>query len=279
MLRRLVILLAATVLFAPVACGGSPKISTSSIGMEFVLVPAGSFLMGTDASRCKDDPFTERNEYSDCAGSDDERPAHRVTISKAFYLGKYEVTQEEWVKVMGTNPSDYKSEKVGGDSRRHPVESVSWDDLQAFLGRLNAKEGGSSYRLPTEAEWEYASRAGSTASYAFGDDDSRLGEYAWFAGNSGEMTHPVGQLKPNAWGLYDMHGNVWEWVRDWFDAAYYGKSPSADPGGPPAGAGRGFRGGGWRLVASYCRSAVRSRSVPGIRNSDLGARLVRTLEP
>ena len=139
------------------------------------------------------------------AGGSREQSAHRIEISQAFYLGKYEVTQAQWKDVMGKNPSGFK-----GDNR--PVEEVSWEDVQEFIRRLNAREQGVTYRLPTEAEWEYAARAGSTTAYSFGDDTLQLGEYAWYWENADGTTHPVGQLKPNAWGLYDMHGNVWEWV-------------------------------------------------------------------
>ena len=237
---------------------GPPRTLTNSIGMDFVLVPSGSFRMGADPN------------FEDA--SREETPRHSVTISRAFYLGKYEVTQEQWVAVMGTNPSRFKG-------RTNPVEQVSWDDAQAFIRRLNAKEGGSRYRLPTEAEWEYAARAGATGKFCFGDDDDQLGRYAWFEGNSGEKTHPVGQLRPNAWGLYDMHGNVWEWVQDWYDGSYYGRSPSTDPRGPATGTGRVFRGGFWDSVARYCRAAARNNytyGTPGYRYDSLGFRLARS---
>src|SRR5262249_32428411 len=162
------------------------------------------------------------------------------TISQPFYLGKYAVTQEQWEKVMGTNPSYFT-----GDSNR-PVEQVSWEDVQYFIWRLTAKEDGASYRLPTEAEWEYACRDGSTASYCFGDDPSELGEYAWYKENAGGQPHPVGRLKPNAWGLYDMHGNVFEWVQDWYGE--YAPESVTDPRGPTLGSSRVVRGCG--LISS-----------------------------
>jgi eukaryotic-like serine/threonine-protein kinase len=142
----------------------------------------------------------------------------------------YEVTQGEYERVMGTNPSHFK-----GDPRL-PVETVSWQDAMTFCERLSAlpaeRSAGRVYRLPTEAEWEYACRAGSTTIYSFGDSEGSLGDYAWYDSNSGSKTHPVGQKRPNAWGLYDMHGNVWEWCSDWYDGSYYASSPVDDPTGP-----------------------------------------------
>jgi formylglycine-generating enzyme required for sulfatase activity len=228
------------------------KTYTNGIGMEFVLIPAGSFQMGADRN------FEE--------ASDDETPQHRVTISRPFYLGKTEVTQAQWTAVMGNNPSKFKG-------RTNPVEQVSWDDVQEFIRRLNRKEGTDKYRLPTEAEWEYAARAGTTSAYSFGDDASYLGRYAWYDGNSGDRPHPVGQKPPNAWGLHDMHGNVWEWVQDWYDGNYYGRSPSTDPRGPSSGSSRVYRGGSWIYDAAYCRSANRYSYWPDYRYDNLGFRL------
>lgn len=240
---------------APASAQGPPSKVTNSIGVEFVLIPADSFQMGAD-------PNFEN-------ASSDETPRHRVTISKPFYLGKTEVTQEQWVAVMGSNPSEFKG-------RSNPVEQVSWDNVQAFIRKLNAKEGKAVYRLPTEAEWEYACRAGSTGKYSFGDDAEALGRYAWFDGNSGEKTHPVGQLKPNAWGLYDMHGNVWEWVQDWYGEKYYGSSPSTDPSGPSGGSYRVYRGGSWYRDADRARAAYRNNDAPDHRRDYLGFRLARS---
>jgi formylglycine-generating enzyme required for sulfatase activity len=225
------------------------KTVVNSIGMEFVLIPAGTFMMGSEK------------------GEADERPVHRVTISQPFYLGKYEVTQAQWQAVMGRNPSLFQ-----GDATL-PVEQVWWDEVQEFLRKLNAMEGGNKYRLPTEAEWEYAARAGSSTEYSFGDATSQLGDYAWYRANSGGKTHPVGQLKPNAWGLYDIHGNVMEWVQDWYGR--YPAEPVTDPQGPPSGTHRMRRGGAWNSVAAVCRSANRY-SVPGFRDDFLGVRVLRT---
>ena len=197
-----------------------------------------------------------------------EKPVHTVRLTQAFYLGKYEVTQGQWQAVMGKNPSQFT-----GDANR-PVEQVSWDDVQEFIRRLNAREGGAQYRLPTEAEWEYAARAGSTTAYSFGNDARQLGEYAWYRDNAGGKTHPVGQKKPNAWGLHDMYGNVWEWVQDWY--ADYAAGSAVNPAGPSSGSGRVIRGGSWGAGAGYCRSAYRGRDAPGDRDGDLGFRLLRT---
>ena len=165
------------------------------------------------------------------------------------------MTQEQWQAVMGTNPSRFP-----GDPKR-PVESVSWNDAQEFLRQLSEKEG-KLYRLPTEAEWEYAARAGSKATYCFGDDAKLLREYAWYGENSGNRTHPVGQLKPNAWGLYDMHGNVWEWVQDWYTADYYQQSAFIDLQGPEERGYRVLRGGSWVDEAGNVRVAYRRRYGP-----------------
>jgi formylglycine-generating enzyme required for sulfatase activity len=200
-------------------------------------------------------------------GDDDEKPMHTVRISRPFYLGKYEVTQGQWEAIMGKNPSRFT-----GDPNR-PVEQVSWEDVQEFLQRLNAREGGARYRLPTEAEWEYAVRAGSTTAYSFGDSTSQLGQYAWHDGNAGGATHPVGRLQPNAWGLHDMHGNVWEWVQDW--KGTYPSGTVTDPTGPQSGSYRVSRGGSWNYAARYCRSANRDDFAPAYRHFYLGFRLLR----
>jgi formylglycine-generating enzyme required for sulfatase activity len=224
--------------------------------LELVLVPAGEFLMGS--------PVADKDAFSD------EQPQHRVRITKPFYLGKYQVTQEQWKAVMGSKPSFLKGPK-------HPVELVSWDDCQKFFGKLNGKSGKGSgtFQLPSEAQWEYACRAGSKTKYCFGDDEARLGDYAWYAANSNGKTHPVGAKKPNAWGLYDMHGNVWEWCQDWYDGGYYAKSPVDDPRGPARGSGRVARGGGRAAIAKLCRSAVRYSFKPAHSDFNLGLRVAQ----
>jgi formylglycine-generating enzyme required for sulfatase activity len=240
-------------LVAPTASAQSApdKTFTNSIGMEFVLIPAGTFMMGSED------------------GDSDERPVHQVTISRPFHLGKYEVTQGQWQAIMGKNPSLFQ----GGP--HYPVEQVWWTDVQEFLQRLNAKEGGEKYRLPTEAEWEYAAGAGSTTAYSFGNDPAQLKDYAWFKDNSGARTQPVGKLKPNAWGLYDMHGNVMEWVLDWYGP--YPATPVTDPQGPPSGTHRMRRGGAWNNTAAICRTANRY-SAPGFRDDFLGFRVLRMVQ-
>ena len=229
----------------------SAEVNTASPALDdlragFVQLPAGEFLMGTET------------------GSAAEKPAHRVRISAPFEMGKYEVTQGQWEAVLGNRPSYF-----GGDNR--PVEQVSWYDVQEFIGRLNALEDGYTYRLPTEAEWEYACRAGSTGDYA-----GKLDQVAWYDENSQQMTHAVGTKQPNAWGLYDMHGNVFEWCQDYYDAGYYAQSPGVDPQGPEAGSFRVKRGGGWMFSAAFARSAARDLFAPSYRFNYVGFRLVRT---
>jgi len=185
----------------------------SPLSMKFVHVAAGEFTMGCSAG--------------DEACSADERPAHLVKITRPFEIGAYEVTQAQWSGVIGSNPSANK-----GDDR--PVEMVGKTDVEGFLAKLNARNDGYHYRLPTEAEWEYAARAGSKAAI-----DGPLDAIAWYAGNSDDESHPVGRKKPNPWGLYDMVGNVREWVADQYSATYYASSPAEDPTGPPPGRGGG----------------------------------------
>jgi len=212
------------------------KTLTNSIGMQLVLIPEGTFMMGSPGGE----------------GEGDERPRHKVTISRPFYLQTTEVTQGQWRAVMGSNPSRFK-----GDDR--PVENINWEGIQEFIRRLNAKEGTDKYRLPTEAEWEYACRAGSEGKWAFGDDAKQLGEYAWYKGNSGKETHPVGKKRANAWGLYDMHGNVYELCQDRYNQVYYSGSPELDPQGPSSGEERVLRGGSWDEGPNDTRCAYRNK--------------------
>jgi len=220
------------------------------VTMKLVLIRPGNFLMGS--------PDSEQGRKTE------EGPQHQVTISKSFYVGVTEVTQAQYEAVMGTNPSKFKGPT-------NPVEMVSWDEAVEFCRRLSEKTG-KTVRLPTEAEWEYACRAGSKTRFSFGDSDSALGDYAWYGSNSGGKTHPVGQKKPNPWGLYDMHGNVWEWCADWYGD--YPKGAVTDPQGPAAGTSRVLRGGSWHGNPNDCRSANRNRITPGYRHGDCGFRVV-----
>ena len=229
---------------------------TNSVGMRMVRVPSGSFAMGSP-----------RNE----PGRDgDEDPLHRVTLSGDFYLGETEVTQGQWKAVMEGNPSDRKGDDL-------PVESVSWDDAVAFCKALSAVEPGMRYRLPTEAEWEYACRAGTTTRFSSGDSEESLRDVAWFGDNSGRHSHEVKTKAPNAWGLLDMHGNVYEWCADWFGG--YPSSGVTDPAGPSSGSFRVLRGGSWYDDARYCRSARRDRDWPGFRDPGLGFRVLAVRAP
>ena len=227
-------------------------------GIEFVWIPAGEFRMGS----------TGRHADTD------EKPVTRVRISRGFWLGKYEVTQRQWQAVMGSNPSRFKN--CGRDC---PVEKVSWNDVQEFIGKLNGRSGGRRYRLLTEAEWEYAARAGTTTDTYAGEitkptgKDPVLSRIGWYDENSGARTHPVGRKAPNAFGLHDMLGNVWEWVGDW-KGEYPGGSVT-DPVGSRSGSLRVVRGGGWGTDARGCRSASRGGDSPGYRVNVLGFRLLR----
>ena len=227
------------------------EIRQNFIGMKFTYVPAGEFMMGSEEGR------------------DNEQPVHKVTIKKPFYLGTYPVTQREWKAVMGNNPSHFKGDDL-------PVENVSWYDVQEFIKKLSEKEGGNKYRLPSEAEWEYACRSGTTTSYSFGDDESKLGDYAWYGDNSGRKTHNVGQKKPNPWGMYDMHGNVWEWIQDKFHGYYKGAPSNGSAWDYGGGSSCVVRGGSWSDNASGCHSACRFSSAPGDRRNFVGFRLLRS---
>jgi len=245
-----------------------PKTYKNSIGMEFVLIPLGSFMMGSYIS-----PDEVVSKYGgDAEFFKHEHPQHKVTIRQPFYFQTTAVTQGQWEKVMGDNPSKFKD---SGDDC--PVEMVSWEDTQKFIDNLNGMEGSDKfiYRLPTEAEWEYACRAGTNKEFSFGDDASKLAEYAWYIENSEEQTHQVGTKKPNPCGLYDMHGNVWEWCQDWYGS--YNSEPVTNPQGPDNGAYRVVRGGSWDDGAHYCRSALRGHDWPDYRNDYVGFRLSRSV--
>jgi formylglycine-generating enzyme required for sulfatase activity len=252
----------------------------NSIGMEFALIPSGSFMMGC----------------SECG--DAEKPKHKVSITNSFFIGKYEVTQGQWKQVMGSNPSNFQN---CGDNC--PVESVSWNDTQEFIKKLCEAEkmNPCKYRLPTEAEWEYAARAGSKTSIYMGEmkilgnNSPELDGIAWYGGNSGVSygggidcsgwsekqyssskcgTQMVGQKKPNAWGLYDMIGNVWEWNEDLYDSEYYKNSPNNDPKGLNSGEYRVLRGGSWSRNARGSRLSLRGYHNLGRKGDDCGFRLV-----
>ena len=215
-------------------------------------VPAGTFTMGS--------PDSEEER-------DQDEKRHEVVMTKDYLIGVFEVTQGQWELLMGSNPSQLKE---AGKSA--PVEKVSWDDCQEFIGKLNAKVSGGGFRLPTEAEWERACRAGSTGALSGSES---LDEMGWYVQNSDSATHPVGRKKPNAFGLYDMHGNVWEWCADWYGAYPDGKA--TDPTGAASGSERVHRGGGWYYDASNCRSAYRRARPPGgYRGDAIGFRLVRS---
>lgn len=233
---------------APGVAGGK----AAPAGM--VLIPGGRFVMG---------------RVSDAGpGGADEQPARTVDVAP-FYLGKYEVTQAQWVAVMDFNPSRYK------DPRR-PVEQVTWLQAQEFIQKLNKLENTNKYRLPSEAEWEYAARAGSAGAYFFGDEARDLARYAWFDAKNDLGTAPVGKKHPNPWGLHDIYGNVWEWVEDCVHPDYQGAPSDARPW-PGGDCGlRVVRGGGWNSPALYARSAVRGNAVPDLNDSGTGFRLARS---
>jgi formylglycine-generating enzyme required for sulfatase activity len=208
------------------------------ITLEMVSLPAGQFLMGSSES-------------------DSEKPPHQVKVN-SFAIGKYPITEAQYQAVMGTNTYYSKN------NPQNPVENVSWNDAQAFCQKLS-QITGKTYRLPTEAEWEYACRAGTTTRYYFGDDDNQLGNYAWYSGNSNRTTHPVGQKKPNAWGIYDMSGNVYEWCEDDWHDSYAGAPDDGTAwldNDNRSQSVKCLRGGSWGSLPNLCRSANRIRGVP-----------------
>jgi formylglycine-generating enzyme required for sulfatase activity len=233
---------------------GTPVQITNSLGVKFNLIPPGEFAMGS--------PVSEPGRFVD-------ETQHLVKITQPFYLSVHEVTQQQYEQVMGKNPSKYKGEN-------NPVENVSRNDAIAFCHKLSDEEGGE-YRLPTEAEWEYACRAGITTTFSFGDDATLLGKYAWWKANSENTTHPVGRKLPNAWGLYDMHGNVYEWCQDWH-APYENLKVVSDPTGPALGSRRVLRGGGYLSPPLFVRAANRGSGLPPVyRYLYNGFRLARTI--
>jgi formylglycine-generating enzyme required for sulfatase activity len=233
----------------------------ASVAMEMIWVQPGSFTMGQDGVAT---------------------PEHNVTLTKGFYLGKYEVTQAQYEAVMTGNSDGLSAtpSQYGGNADR-PVEKVSWDDIQKFLTRLNAQEAGNipagwSYVLPTEAQWEYACRAGTTTAYSWGDsitsDDANYNwDGDWNTGADFKQTRDVGQYSANPWGFFDMHGNVWEWTADWYAA--YSSGAQTDPEGPATGSSRVYRGGSWSLTGTSLRSASRNYYYPGYRNNNIGFRV------
>jgi len=227
----------------------------SDVKLGMVWISRGSFEMGSPSSE----------QYRD----KDEGPVHRVELD-GFWMGKYEVTQVQWKAIMENNPSYFR-----GDSL--PVETVSWNNAMEFCKKLSEKTG-KKYTLPSEAQWEYTCRAGSSTKYCFGDSDSSLGDYAWYASNSNSQTHPVGEKKPNGWGLYDMYGNVEEWCLDWYDENYYSNSPSKNPVNLISSNFWVIRGGSWLTTPWNCRSADRIWVDPDLRSRNFGFRVVRTLE-
>jgi sulfatase modifying factor 1 len=241
----------------------------TSIGLTLRRIPAGTFLMGSSPQ--------------EVAILLDEKPQHGVKIGRPFYLGVYEVTQHEYEQIMNVNPSKFRY------SDSLPVEQVSWFDAVIFCNKLSEREGrkpyyriegeklgvlgGNGFRLPSEAEWEYACRAGTKTPFPFNANDTEIGNYAWFDGNSGKKTHPVGKKQPNRFGLHDMMGNVWEWCVDGYDVDYYKNSPVTDPTGPARTDLRVIRGSAWMVDAVLVRSAYRNRSRPSDRTDHIGFRV------
>jgi formylglycine-generating enzyme required for sulfatase activity len=269
-----------------------PVEMSNSIGMTLVLIPPGEFDLGSPKELIEEElkrPSILESRRNRLLA---EGPRHHVRITQPFYLGMYPVTQEEYRRVTGTNPSEFsatgkgKGKVVGQDTGQFPVEMVSWNDAAEFCRRISdlpaEKAARRRYQLPTEAQWEYACRAGSTGRFCFSredraipkeDEDRELSEYGWFAGNSDGMPHAVGLKRANAWGLCDMHGTIWQFCQDWFGDAYYAKSPVNDPGGPSNGGWRMGRGGCWNTPALECRSAYRLAFETGDRYNFQGFRV------
>ncbi|MBF0226720.1 MAG: formylglycine-generating enzyme family protein [Desulfobacterales bacterium] len=277
-------------------CEGNPcKIKEPALDMTFIYIEPGKFIMGSPEGEL---------------GRENNETPHDIYISKGFYIQTTEVTQKQWKAIMGTNPASFQYRS----NENNPVENVSWEEVQIFIDKLNLM-GTGKYRLPTEAEWEYAARAGSSTGFANGDiidisnDDPNLEVIGWYLGNAikepeidenadeteepvdptsnqglqvedefSGATHPVAKKQPNGFGLYDMHGNVWEWCQDWYDTAYYSYTEPINPKGPVSGTYKIVRGGCWCNFAKLCRSAYRSYYLPVGRSSCIGFRLVREVE-
>jgi sulfatase modifying factor 1 len=237
---------------------------TNTIGMKLNKIPAGTFTMGSPEGE------TDRR---------DDEYQHKVTITKAFYIQTTEVTQGQWKAVMGTEP--WKGKSYVKDGPDYAASYVSWDDAVAYCKKLSEKES-KTYRLPTEAEWEYACRAGTTTRWSFGNDEKVIGDYAWYKENAYDIdekyAHQVGLKKPNAFGLYDMHGNVFEWCHDFYGEDYYQQSPEKDPTGPTSGEARVLRGGSWDDGTRHTRSAGRGRGETDALSGNFGFRVVRELD-
>ena len=223
-------------------------ITVNGITFNMIKVDGGTFTMGATPEQENPHQF--------------EEPTHQVTLS-SYYIGETEVTQELWKAVMGNNPSNFKGDNL-------PVEEVSWEDCQTFIGKLNDLTG-KRFRLPTEAEWEYAARGGKRSNHTQYSGSSNIDDVAWYSGNSGSKTHPVKTKKPNEFGLYDMSGNVNEWCQDWYGS--YSSNAQTNPTGPDSGSYRVFRGGTWSIFGWFCRSSFRGNSSPGYRGYGLGFRL------
>ncbi len=247
------------------ATGLAWRVKDTATQIEFVLIPPGSFQMGCSTS-----------QLYGCYSW--ESPVHTVTLTNAFYLGRYEVTQAQWTARMGSNPSYFQSasaEVPAAQVPNRPVERVSWNTIQGFLSQTGM-------RLPTEAEWEYAYRAGTTTAfhgftgYLSGtNDDALLGNIAWYDINSNSQTRPVGGKLGNGFGLHDMSGNVWEWVNDWYSSSYYSSSPQNNPTGPTTGSYRVFRGGSWSSNSGSCRASNRGGGTPSVTLNVIGFRVAR----
>jgi formylglycine-generating enzyme required for sulfatase activity len=264
-------LLAVAICFLPaLAVAQETKELTNSLGMKLVLIPSGSFQMGS--------PANEEGGHAD-------EVQHEVKLTKPFYLGATEVTQGQYLKVVGKNPSNFQKGLVrDDDTSNYPVESVTWQDAVNFCRKLNElpeeKAAGRSYRLPSEAEWEYACRAGTTAAYSTGVGSDELHHFAWYSvsgSKSDKTTHPVAMLKPNPWGLYDMHGNVWEWCQDHYQNRYEQEAVT-DPHGPKFGTDHVVRGGSFLSKNNHCRSASRLGHQPDHAAVDCGFRVVLQIQ-